>query len=114
MSKALTLHGIEKAFGDNKVLLGVDLALAGGSTTALVGPSGGGKTVLLKCAAGLERPDAGAIDALGETGVGDWSDLRPRIGGRRWRAPSLAPRIYCCWMIRPPASIRCWRRAWSN
>ena len=56
MTAALALHGLHKGFGANLVLRGVDLTVPAGATTALVGPSGGGKTVLLKCAAGLLRP----------------------------------------------------------
>lgn len=80
MTAALTFHGVEKAFGANKVLRGVDLTVPEGSTTALVGPSGSGKTVLLKCAAGLLRTEAGQVDVLGETDVRRWNGLRPRIG----------------------------------
>lgn len=80
MTAALALHGLHKGFGANLVLRGVDLTVPAGATTALVGPSGGGKTVLLKCAAGLLRPDAGRVDAFGETDVRHWKLLRPRIG----------------------------------
>ena len=80
MTASLTLHGLHKSFGTNHVLKAVDLTVPTGATTALVGPSGGGKTVLLKCAAGLLRPDSGRVDALGETDVRRWSPLRPRIG----------------------------------
>jgi len=79
-SASLTLHGVRKAFGANLVLENVDLTVPAGMTTALVGPSGGGKTVLLKCAAGLLRPDAGQVDLLGETNVRHWGPLRHRIG----------------------------------
>ena len=37
-------------------------------------------SVLLKCAAGLHPIDQGRIDALDQTDIDDWSDLRPRIG----------------------------------
>ncbi len=77
---ALSLDGIAKAFGANAVLRGLSLALPPGTSTALIGPSASGKSVLLKCAAGLLAIDEGRIDVLGETGIDDWSDLRPRIG----------------------------------
>lgn len=80
MTDALALSGLEKAFSANRVLCGIDLSVPQGTTMALVGPSGGGKTVLLKCAAGLLRPDAGRIDVLGERDVRRWTELRPRIG----------------------------------
>ncbi len=80
MKEALRLDGIVKSFGDNAVLRGVSLALPQGTSTALIGPSASGKSVLLKCAAGLLALDEGRVDALDETDVADWSDLRPRIG----------------------------------
>lgn len=79
-SSPLSLHGITKAFGENAVLRGASLSLPAGTATALIGPSASGKSVLLKCAAGLHPIDQGRIDVLGQTDVGEWSDLRPRIG----------------------------------
>lgn len=76
----LSLHGITKAFGENLVLRGASLSLPAGTSTALIGPSASGKSVLLKCAAGLHPIDQGRIDILGQADTGDWSDLRPRIG----------------------------------
>ena len=76
----LSLHGITKAFGENLVLRGASLSLPAGTSTALIGPSASGKSVLLKCAAGLHPIDQGRIDVLGQADIGDWSDLRPRIG----------------------------------
>jgi len=55
------LRGVVKRFGDVAVLDGVDLDLARGELLALVGPSGGGKTVLLKAMIGLTPVDAGEI-----------------------------------------------------
>ena len=77
---ALALNGVSKAFGDNTVLRGVSVSLPEGSSTAMIGPSASGKSVLLKCAAGLHGIDSGHIDVLGQTDVDDWTDLRPRIG----------------------------------
>lgn len=44
----LTVEGIEKTFGDNKVLKGIDLTVNQGDVVALIGPSGTGKTTLLR------------------------------------------------------------------
>ncbi|RUW97295.1 MULTISPECIES: amino acid ABC transporter ATP-binding protein [unclassified Mesorhizobium] len=55
------LTNIEKRFGENLVLKGVTVAIAEGSVTALVGPSGGGKSTLLRCINLLEIPTSGTV-----------------------------------------------------
>lgn len=54
-------EGIEKAFGDNKVLRGVSFTVAAGTATAIIGPSGSGKTTLLRTLNALDRADSGVI-----------------------------------------------------
>ena len=61
------LTDIEKRFGDNLVLKGVTVSLAEGSVTALVGPSGGGKSTLLRCINLLEIPTSGTLRIGDET-----------------------------------------------
>ena len=58
----IRLQGVAKAFGDKKVLAGVDLDVAAGESLVIIGGSGTGKSVTLKCILGLIRPDAGAIE----------------------------------------------------
>ena len=53
------------AFGAKKVLTGVDLDVAHGSSLVVIGESGSGKSVLLKCILGLLTPDAGVIEIEG-------------------------------------------------
>lgn len=57
----LKVEGLEKSFNKNKVLKGVNLHLKAGEITVVVGPSGGGKTTLLRCINGLTKPDNGSI-----------------------------------------------------
>jgi phospholipid/cholesterol/gamma-HCH transport system ATP-binding protein len=58
MIRIVDLH---KAFGPNRVLRGVNLAVAKGETMVVIGQSGSGKSVLLKLMIGLLKPDAGKI-----------------------------------------------------
>ena len=55
----LTLTGLEKSFGDNHVLKGIDFTVHRGEVIALIGPSGSGKTTVLRSLNGLEVPDGG-------------------------------------------------------
>ena len=61
----IELVGVRKRFGAQVVLDGVDLTVEQGETMALLGPSGTGKSVLLKHIIGLLRPDAGAVNVDG-------------------------------------------------
>ncbi|MCV2863805.1 ABC transporter ATP-binding protein [Albidovulum sediminicola] len=62
----ITLSGIHKAFGPNKVLRGVDLSVPTGQSMVIIGGSGTGKSVLLKCILGLVHPDTGTITVDGQ------------------------------------------------
>jgi phospholipid/cholesterol/gamma-HCH transport system ATP-binding protein len=57
----ISLRGVEKSFGDKRVLRGIDLEVMEGETIVVLGGSGEGKTVLLRHINGLERPDAGEV-----------------------------------------------------
>lgn len=62
----IRLRGICKAFGPKKVLQGVDLDVAPGESVVIIGGSGTGKSVMLKCILGLLPVDAGTIEIDGE------------------------------------------------
>jgi len=62
----IDITGLHKTFGENAVLRGVDLKVATGSSTVIIGGSGTGKSVLLKCILGLVAPDTGRILLDGE------------------------------------------------
>jgi multiple sugar transport system ATP-binding protein len=58
---SVTLSGIEKSFGDTRVIKGVDIAIGDGEFAVFVGPSGCGKSTLLRMIAGLDDPAVGTI-----------------------------------------------------
>ncbi|MFB4317081.1 ABC transporter ATP-binding protein [Actinomadura sp. 21ATH] len=58
---AVRIRGLRKSYGAKTVLGGIDLDVHRGEFVALLGPSGTGKTTLLRVLAGLERPDAGTV-----------------------------------------------------
>jgi len=69
----LKMRGIEKSFGSQQVLRGVDLDVYRGETLILLGGSGGGKSVLMKHMVGLLQPDEGMVTVEG-TEISDLSE----------------------------------------
>ncbi len=57
----LKIEGLTKSFGDNTVLDNVDLEIGDGEIVSIIGPSGTGKTTLLRCVNYLERPQSGKV-----------------------------------------------------
>ena len=77
----ITLTGVHKSFGTNQVLQGVDLTIARGTSMVIIGGSGTGKSVLLKCILGLVRPDDGTITLEGaDVTKGDRDAFLARFG----------------------------------
>jgi len=80
----IELRNVSKRFLDNVVLDGVNFVVHRGETVALLGPSGVGKSVLLKHVIGLIKPDSGEVfvDGLSVSTLGrrELSELRSRIG----------------------------------
>ena len=62
---SIKVANVTKSFGDFAALRDVSLEIPSGSLTALLGPSGGGKTTLLRVIAGLEQPDGGRVEIDG-------------------------------------------------
>jgi phospholipid/cholesterol/gamma-HCH transport system ATP-binding protein len=62
----VSIRGLKKAFGDRQVLDGVNLDLYQSENLVILGRSGTGKSVLIKCMVGLIRPDSGSINILGK------------------------------------------------
>ena len=80
-SPKISLHGVTKTFGPKKVLQGIELDVAAGESMVVIGGSGTGKSVLLKCILGLLRPENGSIKVDGE----ETSDLSDRDRARVMR-----------------------------
>ena len=62
----IEISGVNKNFGDFVALRDIDLTIPSGGLTALLGPSGGGKSTLLRIIAGLETSDSGSIEIEGQ------------------------------------------------
>ena len=83
MTAQLGLEGVTKSFGDVRVLVGIDLAVAEHEVVCLIGASGSGKSTLLRCVNLLEPVDEGRIFLGGEELTADGVDenrARRRIG----------------------------------
>jgi len=83
-SPKIAIRGLTKSFGPKKVLQGVDLDLPAGRSLVVIGGSGTGKSVLIKCVLGLMIPDSGSIRIDGVEVVGasraTMDELRRKFG----------------------------------
>jgi sulfate transport system ATP-binding protein len=76
---AIEVRDVTKSFGSTPVLSDVSVDVRSGSLTALLGPSGGGKSTLLRVIAGLEAPDSGTVRISGVDATG-LSPQRRNVG----------------------------------
>ena len=80
----IRIRGLTKRFGDKLVLDGIDLDVAAGTSMVVIGGSGSGKSVLIKCILGLIEPDAGSIEIDGRDVLAmpsrEREDVRAHIG----------------------------------
>ena len=75
----IEIHNIHKTFGDVKVLDGISGVFETGKTNLLLGASGTGKSVLLKCIVGLVKPDIGSVTFDGTYFTNNKLDIRQEI-----------------------------------
>lgn len=76
----LEIRRLEKSYGTQRVLQGVDLEIAAGEVVALLGPNGAGKTTLVSIVAGLREPDGGLVRVDGVDALRYPERVRPLIG----------------------------------
>jgi phospholipid/cholesterol/gamma-HCH transport system ATP-binding protein len=62
----IQVRDLHKAFGDNQVINGFNFNLKRGENVVVLGKSGSGKSVLIKCIIGLMQPDQGSIQCIGQ------------------------------------------------
>jgi len=86
----LVAEGLAVRIGGQDILRGVDIALRGGSVTAVVGPNGAGKSTLLACLAGLRRPDSGEVRLHGVSLAGMAARRRAQAIGFLPQTPEVA------------------------
>jgi len=83
-SAKIVLQGVTKSFGDKQVLRGIDIDVAAEESLAIIGTSGCGKSVTLKCLLGLIRADGGSIRVDGvemiDAGRRQLEEMRRRFG----------------------------------
>ena len=95
----IEMQNVAKAFGDNQVLRDVSLSVAAEESLAIIGTSGCGKSVTLKCLLGLLRADSGSIRVDGQELIhatrADLESVRRRFGITFLCDP---------WGVRPPRS----------
>nr|WP_255651180.1 ATP-binding cassette domain-containing protein [Cesiribacter sp. SM1] len=82
--EVIHIRGLHKSFEELTILRGIDLSLYRGENLVVLGRSGTGKSVLIKCIAGLITPDAGTVEVLGKNvpdlGPDELNVLRRQVG----------------------------------
>lgn len=85
MNKEIEISGLSKSFGEKHVLRGIDIEVGEGETLVVLGRSGVGKSVLIKCMVRLLDPDEGTVSMLGQDVLSiphgtELDDFRRRVG----------------------------------
>ncbi len=77
MNAALSLQGVDKSFGTQRAVSGLDLVIPEGETCGLIGPSGAGKSTAIRIIMSILFPDAGTVQVLGRASA---MEAKDRIG----------------------------------
>jgi len=83
MKQILKVKGLKKEYGNHQVLSGIDFEIGKGEIKCLIGPSGGGKTILLRCLSLLENFDKGEIFYGGKIKINPQSDEKDKKIARK-------------------------------
>ena len=78
--QALEVSGVTKTFGERRAVDGVSFAVNQGEILGLLGPNGSGKSTLMKIIVGILKPDAGAIQVLGNEATKDPTGVKRIVG----------------------------------
>lgn len=82
--EVIKVNKLYKSFGENHILRGIDITLHKGENLGIIGKSGIGKSVLIKCIVRLIEPDAGEVDVLGtdvlKCNSNQLNELRKKVG----------------------------------
>lgn len=84
MSEAISIKNLTVQFGERKILKAVNLDVHQGETLAVIGPSGTGKSTIMKVLTGLLKPNSGSVVINGQEtaafGEAQWDELRKHMG----------------------------------
>jgi phospholipid/cholesterol/gamma-HCH transport system ATP-binding protein len=84
LNRIIEIKDLRKSYGDNHVLDGFNMVLNEGENLVIMGKSGSGKSVMIKCLIGLEQPDSGSIIVMGkditQLDREELDDLRTEVG----------------------------------
>ncbi len=80
MKKAIVFKNVKKDYGQLKAVNGINLSIDQGEFFGLLGPNGAGKSTLINMLAGLVRPTAGSISAMGFDVIKDYQNARHSLG----------------------------------